>query len=206
MEPVVVVAESVYSVCGGHGGLRRPGFGEPQVIEPEISGNVRLIVTTDERARPHHIRPVREPGPPPLVVLGNGVKLREVEGQEPEPGGSRGTGLAGRVDPRSITSSISYRSIPSAPVCSIERRAIKGVFPPRKRAAPSLPREGLLATWAPPPHTSRGVPSSLMHRRVAYDTVANIHEVSDVPRGHTVGHEHDTRRWIAARGSTYRSK
>ena len=86
VEPVVVVAKSVDAIARGQFRLRRARFRQAQIVETQISRQVRLIMTREKRLRPHHVRPFREPFPPPLVVLGNGMKLRQVKGDRPDAG------------------------------------------------------------------------------------------------------------------------
>ena len=75
-------------------------LGHAQVGEPEIRRQVGLDVTAEQRPHPGDVRPLRKPRLPPLVVLWNGVKLRQVERQDfhvrpiPLPEGARLVALA----------------------------------------------------------------------------------------------------------------
>src|SRR5262249_40468337 len=80
VEPIVVVAEARETVTSRELGLRLPHFGEPQVVEPEVRGKPRLEGAGEERLRARHVRPLPETLPPPRVVLGYRMELREVEG------------------------------------------------------------------------------------------------------------------------------
>ena len=80
-EPVVPVAERLDAVVARQGGLRLSCFGETQVVEAEVSGQMRLLVPAEERPSLRRVRPLREACSPPFVVLRNRMKLRKVEGQ-----------------------------------------------------------------------------------------------------------------------------
>ena len=83
VEPVVVVDESRHPVGRGQVRLRLADLGEAEVVVAEITGDVGLVVPRVERPGPVDTRPLGEPLAPPLVVLGDGVELRQVEGQGP---------------------------------------------------------------------------------------------------------------------------
>ena len=55
------------------------GLVEAHVIESKLAGQVRLPVPRKQRTRLGHVPPFRKPRSPPLVILGNGVKLRKIE-------------------------------------------------------------------------------------------------------------------------------
>ncbi len=80
VEPIVVVAETVYAVLARHLGLRFPHFRDAQVVEAEICGQVRLIVSWKERLCLSNVTPLGKALAPPGVVLRNGVELGQVEG------------------------------------------------------------------------------------------------------------------------------
>ena len=65
----------------GQLGLGLAHLGDPQVVVAELAGDVGLVVAGEERPGPGDVGPLGEPGAPPLVVLGDGVELGEVEGQ-----------------------------------------------------------------------------------------------------------------------------
>src|SRR5262245_2116509 len=46
-----------------------------------MRGQMRLVVPLEQRFRADDVRPLGEPPPPPVVVFGNRVKLRQVEGK-----------------------------------------------------------------------------------------------------------------------------
>src|SRR6202011_1982118 len=51
-----------------------------QIVKPEVARDARLIVTDEARHATREISPLGEAGAPPLVVFGNRMKLRQVEG------------------------------------------------------------------------------------------------------------------------------
>ena len=80
-EPVVPVAERLDAVAPRQGGLCLSCLGEAQVVEAEVGGQMRLLVPAKERPSLRGIRPLREAGSPPLVVLRDRMKLGKVEGK-----------------------------------------------------------------------------------------------------------------------------
>ena len=79
------VAKTLDPVFGGEARLPFANLGDPEVVETEVRGQMRLVMAGEERPRPDDIRPFGEPLPPPFVVLGDGVELGQVEGQGPGP-------------------------------------------------------------------------------------------------------------------------
>ena len=82
LEPVVVVAEAVDAVLPGEVGLGLARLGQAQVVEAEVRRQLRLVVAPEQRLGLGDVGPLRESLPPPFVVLGDGVELGEVEGDE----------------------------------------------------------------------------------------------------------------------------
>ena len=61
-------------------GLAR--FGQAQIVETEIGGQMRLIMTGEKWTGFGDIDPFGEALAPPGIVLRDGMKLREVESDE----------------------------------------------------------------------------------------------------------------------------
>ena len=80
LEPVVVVAEGVDAVLAGQRRLGRAGLGEAQIVEAQVRRQLGLLVAREARPRPGDVGPLGEALAPPLVVLGGGVVLGQVEG------------------------------------------------------------------------------------------------------------------------------
>ena len=82
VEPVVVVAEAGEPVLAGEVDLPldRPLVG--LVVIAFAERNARLVMPAKLRRRAADVHPVGEALAPPLVVLGNGMKLREIERNE----------------------------------------------------------------------------------------------------------------------------
>src|SRR5262249_52478095 len=78
-KPVVPVAKSLDAVRSRHLGLRGSRLRNSQIVEPEISGEMGLVVAGEERFRLGNISPFGEPRSPPKVILRNRMELREVE-------------------------------------------------------------------------------------------------------------------------------
>ena len=68
-EPVVVIAEAVDAILGRKGSLSSSRLGQPKIIETEIGGQMRLVVSTKTRTRLDDVRPLGKTLPPPLVVV-----------------------------------------------------------------------------------------------------------------------------------------
>ncbi len=85
VEPVVVVDEARDAVFGRQGGLGLANLGHPQVVVAEFARYVRLEVAGEEGLGPRDVGPLGEAAAPPLVVLGDGVELGQVEGERPGP-------------------------------------------------------------------------------------------------------------------------
>ena len=83
LKPVVVVAESMDAVFTSEVGLCLSRFGRPQVVEAEIGRQLGLIVTMKEGLGFADVPPFGEPAAPPGIVLGNRMKLRQMEGDQP---------------------------------------------------------------------------------------------------------------------------
>ena len=81
VEPVVVVDEPGDAVGGGQRGLGLADLGDAQVVIPELTGDMGLVVAGEERPRFGDVGPLGEAGAPPFVVLGNGMELGEIEGE-----------------------------------------------------------------------------------------------------------------------------
>ena len=58
------------------------GLCAAQVVEPELPGQVRLVVPRKQRSCCSRVRPLRETRSPPLVVLRRRMELRQVEGHD----------------------------------------------------------------------------------------------------------------------------
>ncbi len=80
VEPVVVVDEAADAVLARQRRLRFPHLGHAQVVEAEIGWQMRLIVAREEWLGLRDVAPLREALAPPLVVLVDRMKLRQVEG------------------------------------------------------------------------------------------------------------------------------
>ena len=81
VEPVVVVDESGDPVLTSQVGLGLTDLRKAEVVVAKFGGDVRLVVPRKEGLRLVHVGPLGKPLAPPLVVLGDRVVLREVEGQ-----------------------------------------------------------------------------------------------------------------------------
>ncbi len=68
-EPVVVVQESRDPVVPSQSRLEVPGLRDPQVIEPELSRQVRLTMPRVEGLAAGHDAPLGEPGAVPRIIL-----------------------------------------------------------------------------------------------------------------------------------------
>ena len=79
VEPVVVVTEAMDTVAARERGLLDARFGNAQVVEAEIRWKMGLVVPGEQRSCAHDVAPLGEALAPPRVVLGNRVKLRQVE-------------------------------------------------------------------------------------------------------------------------------
>ena len=78
-EPVVIVAERLDSEFTRQLGLRGTSLRDSEIVKAEVGRNVRLIVAAKQWLRLGGVRPLRKACSPPLVVLGNRMKLREIE-------------------------------------------------------------------------------------------------------------------------------
>ena len=96
-KPVVVVAEAVEAVFVGEAHLLALHFDEAQVVKAEGAGQARLVVAEVLGVGLGDVGPFGEARTPPAVVLGDGVKLRQVkgEGAEGQVGGIKTGGVLG---------------------------------------------------------------------------------------------------------------
>ena len=65
--------------------LAGDGVRHAKVVEAEVGGKLGLVVAEIHGLCCRHIGPLREAIPPPAVILGNRVELREVEGDHAQP-------------------------------------------------------------------------------------------------------------------------
>jgi len=75
-EPIMVIAEALNAVLAGHFCLIKARLFQAQIIEPQIRGNTRLIMPSEQRTSGTHVCPLCEPRAPPLVVFGYWIILR----------------------------------------------------------------------------------------------------------------------------------
>lgn len=78
-EPVVVIAKTFHTVFASQFCLGGTGLGQAQVIEPQICGDMRLIMIVKEWLRFRGAGPFGKPFAPPLVVFGGRVVLGKIE-------------------------------------------------------------------------------------------------------------------------------
>ena len=78
-KPVMPVTESFNAIGPGKRGLSFSRFGKTKVIKPEVCRDPRLFVPPEKWFGSGHIRPLGESLTPPLVILWNGMKLRQVQ-------------------------------------------------------------------------------------------------------------------------------
>jgi hypothetical protein len=76
----VIITEAVYTVLSGKIGLGPARFRQTQVIEPQVSRKMWLIMARKQRLGLHDVCPLREALTPPLVILRDGMELRKVDG------------------------------------------------------------------------------------------------------------------------------
>ena len=81
-EPVIVEAETVDAVLLRELDLTIHHFRRREVVKPDIDRQLRLVMADELRQGPRHVRPLGETTPVPFVVLGEGVELGEIEGDE----------------------------------------------------------------------------------------------------------------------------
>src|SRR6185312_12376006 len=82
-EPIMIMAKTRYPVFARHFNLAA-NDATIALIVITVLGNARLIVAGKERARAFDVDPVGESRAPPAVILGNGVKLRKIDRDEPD--------------------------------------------------------------------------------------------------------------------------
>src|SRR5438876_10366420 len=80
IEPVMIVAEAVEPIFPGQINLCLPHFGQPQIVETKIGGQMWLIMAAKERSRFNDISPLSKAFAPPCVVLWYRMILRKVKG------------------------------------------------------------------------------------------------------------------------------
>lgn len=83
VEPIMIITETVNAIFFRHLGLLGTHFGQAQIVESEIGGNVRLIMPAEKRLCLGHVAPLGEPFAPPCVIFGEGMKLWQMEGNDP---------------------------------------------------------------------------------------------------------------------------
>ena len=74
-EPVVPVAEARYPVRPREVGLGLAYFGNSQIVETEVRGEMRLDMSAEEGTGLRDVGPLCEAGSPPLVVFGDRMEL-----------------------------------------------------------------------------------------------------------------------------------
>src|SRR5690348_3195835 len=79
-EPIVVIAEPLDPVAARHCGLCLAGLRDAKVVEPEVGRNVGLVMASKHRRGLCDVCPLGKPRAPPIVVLGYGVELWQVQG------------------------------------------------------------------------------------------------------------------------------
>src|SRR5262249_39876632 len=83
MEPIMPVTKALDTVFSGQLRLGRPDLREAEVVEAQVRRQVRLVMSAKQGPRPRHVGPLREAFPPPLVVLRNGMELRQIKRDQP---------------------------------------------------------------------------------------------------------------------------
>src|SRR5262245_56020797 len=64
--------------------LRMSCLGQAQIIKSEFRRHTRLRMAGKERRGFRDVCPLGETFPPPTIVLGNGMKLGQIESHEPD--------------------------------------------------------------------------------------------------------------------------
>jgi hypothetical protein len=82
-KPVVPVAESFNAVGAGQIGLGLPDFGHPQIVKPQISGQVGLLVAGKKRLCLGDVGPFGKSIAPPKIIFRNRMVLRQIKCYEP---------------------------------------------------------------------------------------------------------------------------
>ena len=77
----MVVDKAGDSMLRGHCRLGRPHLRQSQVVEAQLARKAWMLVARERRARLDDVVPLSEPASPPSIILGDGMKLRQVEGQ-----------------------------------------------------------------------------------------------------------------------------
>src|ERR1035441_9865298 len=80
IEPIVIEAKPVDSVARGQLGLSCPRLWQSQIIKPQISRQVWLVMPWKSRPSSYDACPFREPLPPPFIILRDWMELGKVEG------------------------------------------------------------------------------------------------------------------------------
>jgi hypothetical protein len=75
-------AESPHTIVAGQFRLSSHDIGQPQVIEPEFSGQMRLVVPGETGDGLGDVCPLGKAPAPPSVIFRNRMVLREIEGNE----------------------------------------------------------------------------------------------------------------------------
>src|SRR5205085_8856589 len=81
-EPVVVEAEAIDPVALGECGLLDIRVPEAKIVESQVAGQARLIMTSKNRPRSGDVSPLGKALAPPHVVLRHGVKLRQIKSND----------------------------------------------------------------------------------------------------------------------------
>jgi hypothetical protein len=77
----VPINEAINAILASQCRLSISNFGYPQVVEPELARKARLDVPREQGLGRSYILPLREAWLPPLVVLWDGMELRQVKGE-----------------------------------------------------------------------------------------------------------------------------
>ena len=124
VEPVVVIHESGHAVASSQIRLCFSHFGNSQVVIAKFPRNVRLIVTGKERSGLRDVGPFGEALSPPLVILRNRMKLRQVERER------LGLHCASCGRPTRLCHTYENRAEPiSSRKGALQRRSVAGRFP-----------------------------------------------------------------------------
>jgi hypothetical protein len=94
VEPIVVIAKGIHAVSSGQLELLIHGLGQSQIVIAESRRLSRLQVPSPERLRRRNVAPFGETSTPPAIVLGDGMVLRQVKGDD-----ARSPGAASQEQP-----------------------------------------------------------------------------------------------------------
>ena len=78
----MVVTETIYSMASSQSSLSLASFREAKVIESKVRWNVGLVMASEQGFCFRYISPLRKALSPPFVIFSNGMKLREVNGEQ----------------------------------------------------------------------------------------------------------------------------